>query len=83
VLHFLSHFLQVQPHKVQVWCSFTDDFLILFADQSVVNRVLHVMPPQEATFSLVFRWWRLQAGALFSPLCFKVLLSITNLPAHI
>jgi hypothetical protein len=55
VLHFLSHFLQVQPHKVQVWCSFTDDFLILFADQSVVNRVLHVMPPQEATFSLVFR----------------------------
>jgi hypothetical protein len=45
--------------------------------------VLHVGPPQETLFSLVFRRWRLQAGSLFSPLSFKVLLSIMNLPVHI
>jgi hypothetical protein len=31
----------------------------------------------------VFRCWLRQVGALFLPLCFKVLLSITNLPMHI
>jgi hypothetical protein len=33
VLHFLSHFLQVQSHEVQVRRSFPDDFLLLFVDR--------------------------------------------------
>jgi hypothetical protein len=45
--------------------------------------VLHSVPPRDAGLRLVFCRWRRQAGALFSPLRFKVLLVISNLPDHL
>jgi hypothetical protein len=47
------------------------------------DRVLHIVPPTEVELVLVFRRWQRQSGALFSPLHFKVMLALENLPAHV
>jgi hypothetical protein len=49
----------------------------------VADRVLHSVPPRDVGLRLVFRRWRRQAGALFSPLRFKVLLVVSKLPGHL
>jgi hypothetical protein len=45
--------------------------------------VLHATPPQQADFTLIFHRWSRQAGALFKPFYFKVLLSISNVSVHV
>jgi hypothetical protein len=58
------------------------DFLICFTSRQSVDRVLHALALEGAEIMLIFQHWHQQAGALFSPLCFKVLLSISNILAH-
>jgi hypothetical protein len=49
----------------------------------VADRVLHAQPPTATTFSLRFHCWSRQSRALFSPLRFKVLLVVDNIPVHL
>jgi hypothetical protein len=58
-------------------------FLISFSDMRLADRVLHSPPPAGADMVLVFARYRHQTGALFSPLRFKVLLGLENIPAHV
>jgi hypothetical protein len=58
-------------------------FLLQFKDRREADRVLHVLAPDDTELRLVFRRWCRQAAALFSPLCFKILISIMNLPSHV
>jgi hypothetical protein len=58
------------------------DFLILFISRQSVDWVLQAPALEGAEFMLFFQHLHRQAGALFSLLCFKVLLSITNIPVH-
>jgi hypothetical protein len=48
----------------------------------MVARVLHAPRPPSADLTLIFSHYTNQAGPLFSPLQFKVLVAIENLPAH-
>jgi hypothetical protein len=48
-----------------------------------VDVVLHAPPPQQADLLLIFYHWSQQAGVLFKSFIFKVLLSISNIPAHV
>jgi hypothetical protein len=61
----------------------SDDFLLIFSKQATADRVLHAPVQQEVDFSLIFRRWRCQARARFSPLRYKVLLAIDNVSAHV
>jgi hypothetical protein len=70
-------------HEVRVCRSRSDDFLLIFSKQATVDRVLHAPMQQEVDFSLIFRRWRCQARARFSPLRYKVLLAIDNVSAHV
>jgi hypothetical protein len=79
--HLRCHF-QVEPHEVQVCKSRPDDFLLIFVDRNMADRVLHTPPPRDAELTLRFRRWTRQSRALFSLLRFKVLLSIENIPVH-
>jgi hypothetical protein len=45
--------------------------------------VLHAASPVGADITLVFQWWHRQLGALFSSLCFNVILAIENIPTHV
>jgi hypothetical protein len=58
-------------------------FLLIFQDRLDAGWVLYALQPDEVELHLIFRRWRQQSGVLFSPLFFKVLLSIGNIPAHI
>jgi hypothetical protein len=49
----------------------------------VADRVLHAQPPTATTFSPHFHCWSHQSRALFSPLRFKVLLVVDNIPVHL
>jgi hypothetical protein len=44
---------------------------------------LHAPPPPPVDLVLVFGCYRRQTGALFSPLRYKVLLALENIPAHV
>jgi hypothetical protein len=56
VLEYLSTHFQVATGEVRVRRSWPDDFLVLFNDVSVADRVLHAQPPPPAgSLSLVFR----------------------------
>jgi hypothetical protein len=57
-------------------------FLISFIDMRLVDWVLHSPPPVGAELVLVFACYCRQTGALFSPLRFKVLLALENIPVH-
>jgi hypothetical protein len=67
---------------VQVYRSRPDDFLLIFIDRDVVDRVLHAPPPWDEELVLCFRWWVRQSGVLFLPLRIKVLLVIKNIMVH-
>jgi hypothetical protein len=42
------------------------------------------MPPwPDVEFRLIFQWWRCHAGAVFKPFHYKVLLAVSNIPAHV
>jgi hypothetical protein len=56
---------------------------ILLPDWTPADCVLHADPAPDAAPSLHFNRWSRQAGAVFSPLRFKVLLAIENVPAHV
>jgi hypothetical protein len=73
----------VAADEARARCSWLDDFLVLFNDISVVDKVLHAPMPTGDEFSLFFWCWRQQSWVLFSPLRYKVLLAIDNLPAHV
>jgi hypothetical protein len=49
----------------------------------LADRVLHAPPPPQAEFVLIFRRWSRQVGSLFRPFRFKVLLSMSNVSAHV
>jgi hypothetical protein len=60
-----------------------DMFLLEFDDRREVDRVVHAPIPDCAELRLVFRRWHRLATTLFSPLRFKILISIMNLSAHV
>jgi hypothetical protein len=62
---------------------YSEDFLRVFSDAETASRVPHAEPPRDSGLRLVFHHWRRHAGALFSPLRFKVLLAVSNLPAQL
>jgi hypothetical protein len=55
---------------------------VVFRDKADLARVLHAESMTEAGVALFFRRWTCQARAHFSSLYLKVLLSLTNIPAH-
>jgi hypothetical protein len=59
------------------------DFLLTFLDRADADWVMHAPPLEGTRVTLVCRRWWCQAGTLFSPLRYKVLLSITNVYVHI
>jgi hypothetical protein len=79
----LRHFFHVNEQVARVKRYWGGGFLIIFSDHAMADWVLHAPPPEGVGVTLVFHHWRRQAGVLFTPLCFKVLLSITNVYAHI
>jgi hypothetical protein len=80
IFDHLSRYFQVTTDSIQVKRYRANMFLLQFTDRREADRVLHAPIPQGAELRLVFRRWRRQVGSLFSPLRFKILLSITNLP---
>jgi hypothetical protein len=58
-------------------------FLTSFRDDQMEDHVLHATPPIGAALVLIFGRYRRQQGALFSPLRFKVLLALDNVPTHV
>jgi hypothetical protein len=83
VLPHLVQFYQVPEVDVQVKRYSRVDFLLVFSGRQLVDHVLHTAPPRGTDLLLVFQRWRQQAGALFQPFYFKVLLSISNVPVHV
>jgi hypothetical protein len=79
VVQHLLHGYQVPAEAVQVHRYKAESFLLIFNDRAEADRVLHA--PHHLT--LVFRRWQRQHGAQFSPLYFKLLLAIENVPAHV
>jgi hypothetical protein len=57
VLHYLASFFQVIEHNVVVRCSALDDFILMFLDRSVADKVLLSNPPTWSPFVLLFRQW--------------------------
>jgi hypothetical protein len=53
-----------------------------FRDGATADRVLHAPYPSSVELTLIFSRFTWQVGPLFSPLRYKVLSSIENLPAH-
>jgi hypothetical protein len=49
----------------------------------MADRVLHQQPLEATGVKLIFWRWRRQARALFAPLLYKVLLSITKIYSHV
>jgi hypothetical protein len=84
VLGYLDRVFGIVGNVVQVRRSYPDDFLLSFPECGDTDRVLlaAIAPPLELGFTLTFRRWTRQARASFAPLLFKVLLSITNVPAQ-
>jgi hypothetical protein len=60
-----------------------DSFLVSFNDARLVDRVLHSPPPAGADLGLVFGHYCRQTDTLFTPLRFKVLVALENIPAHV
>jgi hypothetical protein len=83
VCEALSRDYQLEADAVQVRRFHAEGFLLVFHDRAVADRVLHAEPPEGAVLHLIFRRWHRQLGALFSPMFFKVLLSIENIPTHV
>jgi hypothetical protein len=79
----LSQFYQVTVDQVQVKWYSRADFLLIFSNRLLVDWVLHSVPPRGMDLLLVFWRWSRQAGALFQPIRFKVLLSVTKVSAHV
>jgi hypothetical protein len=59
------------------------DFLLIFTSRALADQVLHMLPPLEAEFWLVLQRWRRQLGVLFKAFKCKVLLAVSNIPAHL
>jgi hypothetical protein len=59
------------------------DFLLVFLRRIDVDKVLHGDPPADAPFRLSFLRWHPEARAASAPLCFKVLLDLRGIPAHL
>jgi hypothetical protein len=49
----------------------------------MADRVLHAPPPEGAEFTLYSRRRSRQSRVLFKPLCFKVLLTVDNIPMYL
>jgi hypothetical protein len=59
-----------------------EDFLVLFWDYDVLQRILDT-PFPSSSIRLVFRCWRKESGAEWSPMDYKVRLGIQVVPAHL
>jgi hypothetical protein len=83
VYSYLNYFFNITAHEVQVHHAHPYDLLLIFTREEMASRVLHAIMPEGTEFSLFFCLWRRQSGALRTPLRFKVLLVLENLPAHV
>jgi hypothetical protein len=82
VCHHSKIFYDIEEVDMQVKRYSCTDFLVVFSSKQLVDAVLHAPPPQRADLLLTFHSWNRQAGALFKLFLFKVLLSISHVPAH-
>jgi hypothetical protein len=82
VLEFLEASFQIGLDRVQVVCFHLADLLLWFTSHDDTDWVLHAPTPLGVGLIFVFQWQRCQTGALFSPLHYKVMQSITNIPTH-
>jgi hypothetical protein len=55
VLHYLASFYQVAEHQVVVCRSAPDDFILLFSDRVVADKVLLSNLPMGSPFVLLFQ----------------------------
>jgi hypothetical protein len=78
----LRHHFTVGEGEVWIRRYRAGSFLLSFRDGAVANRVLHAPRPPSSDITLIFSRFTRQAGALFLSLCYKVLISIKNIPAH-
>jgi hypothetical protein len=83
VVQLLGQHYSVDASDVQVKRYSRADFLLVFSSRQLADQVLHTPPPPRVAFHLVFQRRRRQAGALFKPFWFMVLLAVSNIPAHV
>jgi hypothetical protein len=79
--HLLHHF-EVTAEEVRVCRYGAGSFLLCFRYGPTADRVLHAPWPSSVGLTLIFSCYTRQASALFSPLQFKFLIAIGNLPVH-
>jgi hypothetical protein len=78
----LEEFFVLLPEDFEIFRHAPEDFLVIFADPAVGQRVLHSQLPPEAPCQLVWKRWRRQATAWFEPLRFRVLVELKGIPSH-
>jgi hypothetical protein len=82
VSSYLHHHFAIDDGDVRIHCYRAGSFLLCFRDGVVANHVLQA--PRSPTSNIILSFGRFthQARLLFSPLHYKVLISIENIPAH-
>jgi hypothetical protein len=83
VLNHLTSFYRVETGGVCICRYRSGGFLVNFVDAAIADRVLHASWPQAVELVLIFHRWTRQACAQFDLLCFKALLAVENIPAHL
>ncbi|TVU15732.1 hypothetical protein EJB05_39270, partial [Eragrostis curvula] len=73
---------QVPSDKFSVHQKGPGEFLILFKEKALCDRVLHASHPSGSLFRLCFRRWCRQAMAIAAATPYKVIIELENLPLH-
>ena len=60
-----------------------EDFLVRFTNPMDLDAVLHGPMPVGTPFYLIWKRWRRQSMASAGALCYKVLIAMRGMPAHI
>jgi hypothetical protein len=82
VSSYLPHHFVIDDGEVRIRRYIASSFMLCFRDGAVANQVLQAPWPPYSDIILSFSHFTHQAGALFSPLHYKVLTTIENIPAH-
>jgi hypothetical protein len=79
--YIMGHFV-LPSGSFTVHVHHPEDFLVLFRDYDVLERILDA-PLPSSSVRLVFRRWRKESRAEWSPMDYRVRLGIQGVPAHL
>ncbi|CAN6233316.1 unnamed protein product [Urochloa humidicola] len=78
----MEEYYTLLPEDFFIFRHDPEDYLVEFASADTAHRVLHTHLPAEAPLQLVWKRWRRQSKATFTPLRFRVLVELKGIPAH-